>query len=147
MSTCQSQLSPHRLRWFDLATVDQGAARAFYCRLFGWSAHQHSAGGGSFGTFVQGEARIASLYQLSRKQIQQGVPSHWTPYVSVPDADTAARRVLDLGGQVIVPPQDFTGLARVSLICDPTGALIGLWQEATAGTPTQIRPSERIAPA
>jgi hypothetical protein len=28
----------------------------------------------------------------------------------------------------VVPPQDVAGFARISLIADPTGALLGLWQ-------------------
>ena len=85
------------------------------------------AGDGAFSTFAHGAAPFASLYQLARKQIEQGVPSHWAPYVSVPDVDAAAATASGLGGQVIVPPHD-AGLARISLICDPAGALIGLWQ-------------------
>jgi predicted enzyme related to lactoylglutathione lyase len=114
--------------WVDLATVDAKAARSFYCRLFGWAVQDQRAGEGHFSTFEQREAPFASLYQLSRKQIEHGVPSHWTPYVSVPDVDATASKASGLGGQVIVPPQDFAGLARVSLISDPAGALIGLWQ-------------------
>jgi predicted enzyme related to lactoylglutathione lyase len=49
--------------------------------------------------------------------------------VSVPDVDATASKASGLGGQVIVPPQDVAGFARVSLISDPSGALIGLWQK------------------
>ena len=114
--------------WVDLATVDAGAAKSFYCRLFGWTVQDQRAGEGQFSTFAQREASFASLYQLTRKQIEHGVPSHWTPYVCVPDVDAAASKDSGLGGQVIVPPHDAAGLARVSLISDPAGALIGLWQ-------------------
>ena len=117
-----------RFCWVDLATVDQGAAKLFYCRLFGWAVQDQRAGEGQFSTFAQREAPFASLYQLTRKQIEHGVPSHWTPYVSVPDVDAMASKASGLGGQVIVPPHDVAGLARVSLITDPAGALIGLWQ-------------------
>jgi predicted enzyme related to lactoylglutathione lyase len=73
-----------RICWVDLATVDQRAAKLFYCRLFGWTVQDRRAGEGHFGTFASRETPFASLYQLSRKQIALGVPSHWTPYVSVP---------------------------------------------------------------
>jgi uncharacterized protein len=119
-----------RICWVDLATVDQGAAKFFYCRLFGWTVQDRRAGEGHFSTFANRETPFASLYQLSRKQIEHGVPSHWTPYVSVPDLDAAVSMAASLGGQVIVPPHNSGGLARISLIVDPTGALIGLWQMA-----------------
>src|SRR5262245_21315439 len=119
-----------RICWVDLATVDQGAAKLFYCRLFGWTVQDRRGGEGHFSTFAHREVPLASLYQLSRKQIARGVPSHWTPYVSVPDLDVAASMAASLGGQVVIPPHDSGGLARISLIADPTGALIGLWQVA-----------------
>jgi uncharacterized protein len=117
-----------RFCWVDLATIDQEAAKLFYRRLLGWTAQDQRAGDGQISTFAHRDAPFASLYQLSRKQIEHGVPSHWTPYVSVPDVDAAASKVSGLGGQVVVPPQDIEGFARVSLISDPAGALIGLWQ-------------------
>ena len=80
----------HRFCWVDLATTDQGAARSFYRQLFGWTVRDERAGEGQFGTFAHRDAPIASLYQLTRKQIEHGVPSHWTPYVCVPDVDATA---------------------------------------------------------
>jgi predicted enzyme related to lactoylglutathione lyase len=115
--------------WVDLATADQGTAKLFYRRLFGWSAQDQRAGDGQFSTFANHDAPFASLYQLTQKQIDPGVPSHWTPYVSVPDVDAAVSRASGLGGEIIVPPHDVAGLARISLIADPAGALIGLWQK------------------
>jgi predicted enzyme related to lactoylglutathione lyase len=118
----------HRICWIDLATIDQGAAKSFYRRLFGWTAQDRRVGEGHLSTFASREIPLASVYQLSRKQIAHGVPSHWTPYVSVPDLDAAASMAAGLGGRVVIPPHDSGGLARISLVADPTGALIGLWQ-------------------
>jgi uncharacterized protein len=139
----------HRFCWVDLATINQDAAKSFYFRLFGWAVRDLRAGEGQFTTFAQCDAPFASLYQLTRKQIEQGVPSHWTPYVSVPNVDTAVSKAAGLGGQIIVPPQNVAGLARISLISDPAGALIGLWQgphEASNRYPhhdADFLPSER----
>lgn len=118
----------HRVCWIDLAADDAAAAKLFYSRLFGWTVADRRSGEGLYSTFADRAAPFASLYQLSQTQIAHGVPAHWTPYMSVPDVDAAATRACDLGGQVIVPPHDVAGLARVSLVSDPAGALIGLWQ-------------------
>ena len=56
------------------------------------------------------------------------MPSHWTAYVRVDDAEEAARRVASLGGEVLVRPFAVAELARIALIADPAGALLGLWQ-------------------
>jgi predicted enzyme related to lactoylglutathione lyase len=115
--------------WVDLATADATAAKSFYGGLFGWVVQDRRAGQGRFSTFAHRDAPFASLYQLSRRQIGQGVPSHWTPYLSTPNADATAAKAADLGGQIIVAPHDVVPFARISLISDPTGALFGLWQE------------------
>jgi predicted enzyme related to lactoylglutathione lyase len=119
----------HQFCWVDLATTDEAAAKSFYGELFGWAVQDRRSGGGRFGTFAHRDAPFASLYQLSRAQIGQGVPSHWTPYLSTRDVDATAVKAADLGGQIIVPPHDVAGFTRISLIADPTGALFGLWQE------------------
>jgi predicted enzyme related to lactoylglutathione lyase len=118
----------HRLCWIDLATADDEAAKVFYCRLFEWTAQDRRVGNGRYSAFVHRDAPVASAYRLTRRQVEHGVPSHWTPYVCVANVDATASKAIDLGGQVIVPPHDVAGLARVSLISDPGGALFGLWQ-------------------
>jgi predicted enzyme related to lactoylglutathione lyase len=123
-----SGFEPGGLCWIDLATTDTAAAGAFYAALLGWSTAERHAGRGRFITFARNGTALASLYQLTREQIAGGVPSHWMPYVAVPSADTAAARACALGGQLIVPPQDVADFARICLIADPTGAMMGLWQ-------------------
>jgi predicted enzyme related to lactoylglutathione lyase len=116
--------------WVDLATSNAAAAASFYSSLLGWRLTERQVGQGRFSTFARNDSAFASLYQLTREQIERGVPSHWMPYVSVPSADTAAATACALGGQLIVRPQEVAELARICLVADPTGALIGLWQAA-----------------
>lgn len=123
--------------WIDLATSDATAAASFYSHLFGWSAaERHVRQGGVdgwFSTLARNGTVFASLYQLTRGQIAGGVPSHWMPYVAVASADVAAAMACARGASLIVEPQDIAGLARICLIEDPTGALIGLWQAPKRG--------------
>jgi len=62
-----------RVSWNELSTSDPAAARKFYGELFGWAVQDRRSGGGRFGTFAHRDAPFASLYQLSRAQIGQGV--------------------------------------------------------------------------
>jgi predicted enzyme related to lactoylglutathione lyase len=55
------------------------------------------------------------------------VPSHWAPYVSVPDVSAATRRAATLGATIIDDVHD-TPNGTVSTILDPTGATLNLWQ-------------------
>jgi len=118
-----------RFCWFDLATAEAEVAKSFYAALFGWRTQDQKIGGGIFTQLALGETPIASLYQLNRRHLANGVPSHWTPYVAVLDIDDAAMRAESLGAQIVVKPFDVTGHARFCLIQDPAGALIGLRQQ------------------
>jgi predicted enzyme related to lactoylglutathione lyase len=64
--------------------------------------------------------------------LDQGVPSHWTPYIRVVNVDDAARRVTPCGGKVIVRPFVVSGVARIALILDSVGAQVGLWEPIEA---------------
>jgi len=123
-----SEYKPARFCWVDLAAVDSRGAADFYRGLFGWQTETQHANGGEFKRFTAEGETVASLYQLDARQIAAGVPSHWTPYISVADIDESATRARTLGGQVVIKPFQVDGMARVSLVTDPDGALIGLWE-------------------
>ena len=117
-----------RFCWVDLAASDAGSAKDFYGLVFGWTADEARANGGSFTRLRLGGRDVGSMYQLSRAHLDHGVPSHWTPYIRVDDMDEVARRVIANGGRVLVPPFVVDGIARNALILDPVGAHVGLWE-------------------
>lgn len=121
---------PARFSWLDLASADNQKSAAFYRGMFGWRTESRSANGGLLHEFLAGGEAIASQYQLDRPQLAQGVPSHWTPYVGVADVDAMGSKAEALGGQILVDPFSVDGMARVSLIVDSVGALVGLWEIA-----------------
>jgi predicted enzyme related to lactoylglutathione lyase len=115
--------------WCDLAASDAWQARSFYGRVFGWTCRDQHDRGGGFTRLDSGGRSIGSLYQLSRRQLELGVPSHWTPYVRVQRMEEAVDRVLAEGGTFLVRPI-VAPEARIALVQDPVGALIGLWERA-----------------
>jgi uncharacterized protein len=120
--------------WLDLAAADAAGAKDFYEKLFGWDFHEQPANGGTFTRVLLSGRDIGSMYQLTQAQLARGVPSHWTPYVRVSDVADAARCGSAIGGKVIVHPFTISGIARIALIQDSVGALVGLWE--TLGTHT-----------
>jgi predicted enzyme related to lactoylglutathione lyase len=131
-------MTPNRTRpggfcWLDLAASDAALAKTFYAQAFGWTFHEQQANGGHF-TRCRSEGQdVGSLYQLKPAQREQGTPSHWTPYILVNNAHAAARRVMECGGRLAVAPFDVQGTARIALIEDAVGALVGLWEPARDG--------------
>ena len=122
-----------RFCWVDLAATDAARAKAFYEHVFGWTARKHAANGGSFTRLRLADLDVGSVYQLQQVHIEEGVPSHWTPYIQVDNVDDAARRAIAHGGGVIVRAFDVSGIARIALIVDSVGARVGLWQPVEAG--------------
>jgi predicted enzyme related to lactoylglutathione lyase len=119
---------PGRFCWLDLAASDADRAAHFYGRLFGWTAREQPANGGHFTRLQASGQDVGSLYQLRRELLGRGLRSHWTPYVRVLDVGDTAHRATEIGGTVVVPPFEVSGIARIALIADAVGAQIGLWE-------------------
>jgi predicted enzyme related to lactoylglutathione lyase len=56
------------------------------------------------------------------------VPDLWSVYLATMDADATVARVVEHGGQVMVPPMDVMALGRMAVVVDRGGAVIGMWQ-------------------
>ena len=130
---------PGAFCWLDLAASDAGLAMAFYSQVFGWTFEDQPANGGRLTRCHASGHEVGSLYELKRAQLERGVPSHWTPYIRVESVDTVARRVADFGGRLVVAPFDVQDTARIALIEDAVGALVGLWQDSARPPPTGVR--------
>ncbi len=121
---------PGALSWNELQTTDVAAAKTFYGSVFGWAAADSSMG--------QGEGAPAyTEWKLNDRSIggamviqNPGIPPHWLAYFSVEDCDTAAARVSELGGRVMMPPMSF-GPGRFAVVTDPQGAAFALFQDTS----------------
>ncbi|MGK5548933.1 VOC family protein, partial [Streptomyces sp. URMC 127] len=54
---------------------------------------------------------------------------HWMTYFEVADTDAAALRAVELGGQVLRPPQE-EAAGRTARVADPEGAVFTLLRTA-----------------
>jgi predicted enzyme related to lactoylglutathione lyase len=112
-----------------LATSDPAGARAFYAGLFGWESHDLPAGELGAYTVLRHDGReLAILYRQTREARAARAAPHWTPYVSVEDADASALRALELGGTLLREPHDVADAGRVAAVRDPVGGILSLWQ-------------------
>jgi hypothetical protein len=53
-----------------------------------------------------------------------GMPPHWACYVTVTDVDAVAKNAQQLGGKILMGPQDIPTVGRFCVIQDPQGAVI-----------------------
>lgn len=77
---------------------------------------------------VDGKAVAGSMDTNSPDM--QGVPPHWSVFMSVDDVDARLAKCLELGAKVVVPIMEVPTVGRMTLIADPAGAHIWLYQPA-----------------
>ncbi len=113
------------------AVPDPEAGKAFYSGLFGWRHEDRPAGAGMFYTIFTREGKdVAGLFAQPPEMSAQGAPPAWASYVLVDDVDAVTSRAAELGGDVVMAPADVMDAGRMSVIQDPTGAVVSLWQAA-----------------
>jgi uncharacterized protein len=117
--------APGTPSWVDLSSPDPDASARFYGELFGWEAREAGPAEetGGYRMFHLRGRQVAGAGPL-----QEGQPPAWGVYVSVPDADEAARKVEAAGGGVMLAPMDVMDAGRMAVFSDAEGAVICVWQ-------------------
>jgi len=120
---------PNTFCWPELSSTDVAAAKAFYAGLFGWTLGDSPvAGGGTYTLCSLGGKNVAGLFAMRAEEKQQGVPTHWSSYVSVTSVELMADRAAFAGAKIVAPPFDVMDVGRMAVIQDPAGAMFSLWQ-------------------
>jgi uncharacterized protein len=110
--------------WVDLGSPDLAKAKEFYGGLLGWECPEGPPEAGGYSVCLLNGKTVAGL----GPQMNPDFPPFWTSYVNVDDADATAVKVSANGGTVFMDPMDVMDVGRMSILADPLGAVIGLWQ-------------------
>jgi len=109
----------------ELNTQDVGKAKAFYGSLFDWKLEDIPMGAmGSYTTIGVGGGTGGGIMQHP----MPGQPSFWLSYVNVDDLKAATAKAKSLGAKIIRDVMPVAEIGWLSIIQDPTGAVLGLWQ-------------------
>jgi uncharacterized protein len=109
----------------ELGTTDLGKAKSFYQSLFDWQLKDEDMGGGATYTMISvGEGTGGGMM----KHPVPGAPSAWLPYVLVDNLTAATAKAKSLGANVMRDVTEVPNAGSFSIIIDPTGAALGLWQ-------------------
>jgi hypothetical protein len=109
--------------WFELHTRDHATAVAFYRSVFRWETNTVGDSDEFRYTTMRdpdGEGELAGIMDAA-SFLPEGVPSHWSIYWEVDDADATVAKVKALGGSVVLDAQD-TPYGRLATVADPAGA-------------------------
>ena len=112
----------------ELNTTDVDKAKDFYSKLFDWKLEDMTMGPSGTYTVIQvGDGTGGGIL----KNPMPGVPSFWLAYVLVDDIGAATKKAASLGARIVKDSIEVPNMGWLSIIQDPTGAALGLWQPTT----------------
>ena len=87
---------------------------------------------GAMGTYqtFRSDTPLYTGGMMNRKGpgMPEGIPPHWQFYFTIGDIEDAHKRVIDAGGQVVMPPMDVPGGSRIMQATDDQGGHFALMQ-------------------
>jgi len=108
----------------ELNSTDVNKAKTFYGKLFDWKLEDAPMPGGTYTMIGVGEGTGGGMM----KQMIPGAPSSWLAYVGVDDIEAATKKAKSLGATIMKDVTEVPGFGWLSIIVDPTGAMLGLWK-------------------
>ena len=113
----------------ELNTTDVDKARDFYRQLFDWQLEDMQMGPSDTYTIIKvGEGTGGGML----KNPMPGVPSFWLAYVLVDEIGAATKKAASLGAKIVKDSVEVPNMGWFSIIEDPTGAAVALWQAKEA---------------
>jgi len=119
---------PGAFVWFDLATDDVTAARAFYGAVFGWTFRGAGDDASGYTVISLGQRDIGGIFRPAGASSRSG---RWLSLMSVPDPVAAARFTEQHGGKVLVAPATMARRGMHALLADPEGAVFGVLRSSS----------------
>ncbi|HEY4038561.1 MAG TPA: VOC family protein [Burkholderiaceae bacterium] len=108
----------------ELNTTDLSKAKTFYGKLFNWELEDLPMGDSTYTMIRVGEGTGGGMM----KHPMPGAPSMWLAYVQVDDLGAATKKAKSLGATVVKDVTEVMGSGHFSIISDPTGAVLALWE-------------------
>jgi uncharacterized protein len=108
----------------ELNTNDVAKAKGFYSKMFDWKMEDVPMPTGTYTMIGVGDGTGGGLM----KNPIPNSPSFWLSYVLVDDIEAATKKAKSLGATVCKDVTQVMDMGWLSIIADPTGAMLGLWK-------------------
>ena len=110
----------------ELHTHDLVKAKQFYASLFGWNLQDvpMQGPGGTYTLIGVGEGTGGGMMTCPAPT----APPGWRAYVSVDAIDVSTKKAKSLGAKVLQDVMQVGDYGWMSIIEDPTGAVIAMWK-------------------
>ena len=108
----------------ELMSTDVITAKEFFGKLFDWQLDDMPMPDMTYTMIRVGDGTGGGM--MKHPMPDHG--SHWLPYVLVDDIAAATAKAKSLGATIVRDVMEVMGAGSLSIIVDPTGATLGLWQ-------------------
>lgn len=116
-----------KFSWNELMTTDVESAKAFYAKLFGWTAETMPMPNGSDYYFFKKDGEPAAGMMGITEEMGP-IPPHWMSYVEVADLDASVAAATAGGGAILNGPIQVSDMGILAVVKDPQGAVFSFWQ-------------------
>ncbi|MFJ7210185.1 VOC family protein [Amycolatopsis sp. NPDC098790] len=130
----QVTAAPGTPAWNECMSRDYPAAKAFYEQVFGFGFEDLSNEEFTYAVLLIDGRPVGGLGALP-ESVPAEVPSNWSTYFSVADADASAARVTELGGRVLDQPFDSPYGRQVRVLDDQGVAFLVIAPNERSGKP------------
>ena len=117
------------IAWNELLTSDPEKAKSFFAETLGWTYDSFDLET-PYWVIQAGGEMIGGIGHLDSGDVKTDT-SYWLTFIEVDAIDTRYKKAVELGAIEIRAPFDVPSIGRVSLLRDPTGALVGWMQSAS----------------
>jgi predicted enzyme related to lactoylglutathione lyase len=121
----------HTIVHFEIPANDLGKLKKFYSDLFGWKIEKLPGPTEywSVQTVPVDEKGIPICPGVNGGMMKKQMPEQKpVNYISVESVDEYSKKVVTLGGQIVVPKMEISGMGWWALALDPEGNQIGLFE-------------------
>jgi predicted enzyme related to lactoylglutathione lyase len=108
----------------ELNANDLPSAKDFYGKLFDWKFEDVPMDVGAYTLIKVGDGTGGGMMVNP----VPNAPSWWLAYVLVDDVAAATKKAKSLGAKVMKDVTEVKGMGSFSILSDPTGATIALWE-------------------
>lgn len=120
-----------RFVWHEVMSTDIETALKFYQSLFGWTVQSMDMPEGKYHMLMKGTEPVGGGMASP-----PGMPSYWMVSIGSDDTDAAAKKIVEHGGKLMVPPTTVPDMVRFAVAMDPQGAAFGIAQSLGPGANT-----------
>jgi uncharacterized protein len=114
-----------RFVWFEYVSKDARKAQGFFGELLGWSTKEVPMPDGAYTMIAAPDGTTIGGYSPAT---DANPGASWLPYLLVPSAADGTAKVKSLGGKIMKEPFKVGDFATMSVVLDPLGAPLALWQ-------------------